>query len=121
MNQRSHWPGAKLFFMLQVLLEIQPFKPLVPQPFLACEPFKQKPHLLATPHQFVHVVSTSNKSDYSLQDCYLCQGGYIFSWVCLVSRITGKNYWPDFHDTWWNGVAWAMEEPIKFWRIRITG
>ena len=26
-----------------------------------------------------------------------------------------KNYWADFHETGWRGVAWAKEEPIMFW------
>ena len=31
-----------------------------------------------------------------------------------VSRNMEK-HWPDFHETWWKGVAWAKEEPITFW------
>ena len=34
--------------------------------------------------------------------------------VCL-SAVLWKNYWLDFHETWWKGVARVKEEPIMFW------
>lgn len=37
-----------------------------------------------------------------------CQGGYAFCAVYL-SVLT------DCHETWWQGAAWAMEDPITFW------
>lgn len=41
---------------------------------------------------------------------YLYQGGYAFDAVCLIT----EKLLPDFHETWWEGVAWAKEENIQF-------
>lgn len=32
----------------------------------------------------------------------------------LNSAIMG-NYWPEFYENWWTGIAWAKEEHIKFY------
>ena len=41
--------------------------------------------------------------------------GLLICWlVCLLAGLR-KNEWPDFHETWWTGVAWTKEEHIKFW------
>lgn len=45
-------------------------------------------------------------------------GGNVFCAVCLsvCEPCVGlhKNYWPDFHETWWKGVALFENEPITF-------
>lgn len=36
--------------------------------------------------------------------------------VCLFVFLSAglrKNYWPDFHETWCKGVAWAEEETLE--------
>ena len=55
---------------------------------------------------------------------YLCQGGYGFGSVCLSVGLSvclpaglRKNYQTYFHETWWRGRAWAVEESIRFWII----
>ena len=40
--------------------------------------------------------------------CYLRQR------LCFSDGLR-KNYWPDFHETWWKGSARSKEETITFW------
>ena len=44
---------------------------------------------------------------------YFYQGGYVFVAICLSlcrQQDYAKNYQADFHETWWRGEAWAMDE-----------
>lgn len=35
--------------------------------------------------------------------------------VCLtISRMTKKTYQTNFHENWWQGLAWTNEQSIKF-------
>ena len=36
-------------------------------------------------------------------------------WFVRLSAGLRKKHMPDFHETWWKGVAWAEEEPLIFW------
>lgn len=50
------------------------------------------------------------------------QGSYIFGHVFFwCEQENAKNYLPNFHGTWWEGVLWAKKEPTKFWSISVTG
>lgn len=39
---------------------------------------------------------------------------YCFQCTCVCQQDYGKTTGPDIHETLWKGVAWAIEEPIKF-------
>ena len=42
----------------------------------------------------------------------LCFNVCLYVWS--LARLS-KNYWTDYHETWWKDVIWVWEEPIQFW------
>lgn len=53
--------------------------------------------------KWLHILSTSKEVMFS---------------VCLLVELSAglwENCWPDYHETWWRGVARAKEEPTTFW------
>lgn len=50
---------------------------------------------------------------YLLTSNYLLQGTYVYfllGWLVCLSA--GKNYWPNFNETWCKGVAFALQVAI---------
>lgn len=64
---------------------------------------------------FCGFIPRKQKHDANCAFHYVCQGGHVFSPVCwfLCLSTELREACADFHETWWQGVAWGRKNPLN--------